>query len=310
MFRRGRRGDERHAAFLALFLAANTVFLLVAAAFNSEEFAVDSLHDRILFYVVPLWLVVLFAWIRDGAPKPALAAISGAALALVLPLLLPFSEYAKDDARQQFNGVGTTLWATLHEATSGHGRPLLVAVVVALVAATLLARGRARLLPMAVVAVFLLSSALNWSLAGRVATPWAEALPAGERSWLDDHVRADRTVTALVAVGECTDLAARDGFYLTEFFNTSLARVVNVATPGDSLPTGRVRVRPDGSVALVSGAPLVAEYVLAQPGVEVEGRRVAEGTSARLALWETAGPVRLAGVGSTAELEAAVCPQT
>jgi hypothetical protein len=160
------------------------------------------------------------------------------------------------------------------------------------------------------VAVFLLSSALNWSLASHVATPWAEVLPAGERSWLDDHVRADRTVTALVAVGECTDLAARDGFYLTEFFNTSLARVVNVATPGDSLPTGRVRVRPDESVALVSGAPLVAEYVLAQPGVEVEGRRVAEGTSARLALWETAGPVRLAGVGSTAELEAAVCPQT
>jgi hypothetical protein len=308
MFRRGRRGDERHAAFLALFLAANSVFLLVAAAFNSEEFAVGSLHDRVLFYVVPLWLVVLFAWIGDGAPKPALAAITGAALALVLPLLLPFSEYARDHARQQFNGVGTTLWATLDEATAGHGRLILVGVVVALVTVTLLARARARLLPMAVLAVFLLSSVLNWHLAGRVATLWAAVLPAEQRSWLDDNVRDGGTVTALVAIEECTDFAPRDSFYLTEFFNSSLARIAYLGTPHDSLPTEPARVEPDGAVVLASGAPLVSDYVLMQPGVDVEGRRVAEGTSARLALWETAGPVRLAGVGSTAELEAAVCP--
>ena len=184
---------------------------------------------------------------------------------------------------------------------------LLVCVVAGLVTVTLLARGRARLLPMAVVAMFLVSSVLSWSQAGRVAEPWAAVLPAGERDWLDAAVPGGRTVTALNATRECTDFEARDGFYLTEFFNASLARVVTVGVPQDSLPTRRVRVEPDGAVTLLSGRPLVAEYVLAQPGVEVVGRRVAQGTSARLALWETAGRVRLAGVASTAELEAAAC---
>jgi hypothetical protein len=307
MFRRGRRGEERQAAFLALFVAANTGFLLVTAAFNSTVYSVDSLHDRVLFYVVPLWLVVLFAWIADGAPKPLIAAVSGVVLALVLPLVLPFPEYAKDDARQQFNGVGTMLWATLQEATAGRGRLVLVCFAVALVAATMLARARARLLPLAVLAVFLVSSLLNWSNASRVAEPWAAILPAEERSWLDANVRDGRQVTALIAVEECTDNVPRDGFYLTEFFNSSLARVAHSAPPEDSLPTESVGVDRDGSVTLASGEPLVSDYVLAQPGVEIEGKRVAEGTAARLTLWETAGPVRLVDAGSTAELEAAAC---
>ncbi len=310
MVRRGLRGDERQAAYFALFVAANAIFLLLAAAFNSTEYGVESLHDRVLFYVVPLWIVVLFAWLRDGAPKPAIAAISGATLAVVLPLLLPFSEYAKDDARQQFNGVGTTLWTAVDEATTGSGvsgRLILMGVVVALVTATLLARARARLLPLAILAVFLLSGALNWSLAERVATTWGAVLPAQQRSWLDDHVRDGQPVTALAALEKCADYTARDGFYLTEFFNSSLARVVHVGTPPDSLPADSVRVERDGLVALSSGAPLVSDYVLVQPGVEIEGRRVADGTSARLTLWETAGPVRVVGLRSTAELEAAAC---
>ena len=104
------------------------------------------------------------------------------------------------------------------------------------------------------------------------------------------------------------DLAPRDGFYLTEFFKSSLARTATVGTPQDSLPTERVAVRPDGSVRLESGEPLVADLVLAQHGVELEGRSVAEGTAARLTLWDTAGgPVLLVGVASAAELVAAAC---
>jgi hypothetical protein len=307
MFRRGRSGDERQAAYLGLFVTANAVFLLLVAAFNSTEFAVESLHDRALFYVFPLWLLVLFVWLRDGAPRPLLAATVGAAAALVLPLLLPFSEYAKDDARQQFNGVGTTLWTTLDEAFAGAGRAILIGFVVILVLAAVLARSRARLLPMAVLAVFLLSSALNWSLATRVADTWSAVLPRDERSWLDEQVPAGRSVTALAAVEDCSSFTPRDGFYLTEFFNSSLRRVAHVGTPPDGLPADDARVRSDGLVTLPSGEPLVADYVLAQPGVVLEGRRVAEGTAARLALWEVGGAVRADGIGSEDELAAVAC---
>ena len=56
--RDARRGDRPAAAFASLFVAVNVVLLLVVGAFSSTEFGVGFLHDRYLFYVVPLWLVV------------------------------------------------------------------------------------------------------------------------------------------------------------------------------------------------------------------------------------------------------------
>jgi hypothetical protein len=44
-----------------------------------------------------------------------------------------------------------------------------------------------------------------------------------------------------------------------------------------------------------------------QPGVQVLGRRVAEGTSAPLALWKTSDSVRVADVASADELARAAC---
>ncbi len=40
----------------------------------------DRLHDRPLFYIVPLWLVLLFVWLADGAPRPLAAAALGAGI--------------------------------------------------------------------------------------------------------------------------------------------------------------------------------------------------------------------------------------
>ena len=312
MFGRGRRGSERQAAFLVLFVTVNAVLLLLTAAFNTTEYAVETFHDRTLFYVIPLWLIVLFAWLAAGTPRPRLAVAVGAGLALALPLLLPFSEYAKDDARQQFNGVGTTLWASIDQAAggTGSGRVVLIAFALVLVVATLLLRDRSRLLPLAVAAVFVLSGALSWHLAARAATTWAATVPREERRWLDRQVPPGRSVTAIAAVETCRSFLPRDAFYLTEFFNASVRQVGHVGTPPDSLGSATVSVTSNGRLALPSGAPLVADYVLAQPAIRFVGRRVAEGTSARLALWEIGGVVRALGVDTTRELEAVACSNT
>ena len=63
---------------------------------------------------------------------------------------------------------------------------------------------------------------------------------------------------------------------------------------------GAFLVEPDG-------VPLEAEYVYTQPGIELEGRRVATGTTAGLVLWEVNGPVRAPGVTTNEELAAAAC---
>ena len=308
LFTRARRGDERHAACLAIFVVASAVFLLLAAAFNSTPYAVGSLHDRVLFYVVPFWLLCLVFWLSDGAPRPTISLTCGVAAAVILPLLLPFSEYARDESRQQFNGVGTTLWAALNEAVGSGtaGRLSMLGFVAALVALALLARVRARLLPMAVLACFVFSAALNWDVARRVATPWAAVLPADERSWLDDRLPVGRTATALISVEGCRALAARDGFYLTEFFNGSLNRVAHVGTPPDELPAYSASIGEMGSVS-VAGAPLVADYVVTHSGVRVEGRRIGSGTAGGLVLWYVGGPVHVPDFDSADKVLRAAC---
>ena len=313
---RTRQGSERHAAFLAVFVSVNVVFLLLTAAFNSTVYADDALHDRPVFYVVPLWLIVLFAWTAEGAPRPWVVAGVGAAVALTLPLAIPFSDYARDDARQQFNAVTTTLWASIDRASDGSGRPVLLVFVLLLVLGAVLLPARyARLLPVVVLAVFALTSRLSWDLAVRVAAPSTAALRSDERSWIDENVPRGRTVTVLGGVESCPRLPERDRLYgreflsayLTEFFNSSVRRGAYVGLRRDSLPAERVRVEEGGRLLLGSGAPLVADYLLAQPAVRFEGRKVVTGTAAGLNLWEIGGAVRALGIHSTAEYKRAAC---
>ncbi len=79
LLREGRAGSERSAAFAALFLSANTIGLLVVAAFNSTPYAYDRLHDRYAFYFIPLWLIVFVAWLARGLPRPLVATAIGVA---------------------------------------------------------------------------------------------------------------------------------------------------------------------------------------------------------------------------------------
>ena len=46
----------------------NAVLLLVVGAFSSTEFGIGFLHNRYLFYVVPLWLVATAVWAERRVP--------------------------------------------------------------------------------------------------------------------------------------------------------------------------------------------------------------------------------------------------
>ena len=62
-----------------------------------------------------------------------------------------------------------------------------------------------------------------------------------------------------------------------------------------------------GALELAPGNPLRADYVFTQPGVELVGRRVAEGTAAGLVLWRVGGPVRVVGATSNEQLRRNAC---
>ena len=308
--RAGSAGSRPAAAFAALFVSANVSGLLVVAAFTSTPWGYDRLHDRYGFYLLPLWLVGFVYWLSAGLPRPLVATAVGAVLALALPLILPFRQLANDAGIDTVPGA---LWVRIEAELAGpgpaSGRAALALLVVGLVAATvLLPRRLARVvLPVSVAAVLAASSYFAWERL--IEAPEDRVFAGGlERDWIDRRVDDDVRVTKLYIDTSCGSALERHALFLTEFFNTTVDRAVYV---GDSIPDGiplpRVDLSGSGVLELSPGTPLVADHVYTQPGIELEGRRIAEGTAAGLVLWDVGGPVRVVGASSNEELREAAC---
>jgi hypothetical protein len=120
----------------------------------------------------------------------------------------------------------------------------------------------------------------------------------------------DAVVTKLYLESNACPAAAstRHALFLTEFFNSTVDRAAYIADSiPDGIPLDRVDVAGDGTLELSPGAPLRAEYVVTQPGIELEGDRIATGTNAGLVLWRVDGPVRVPGATSNADVRTADC---
>ena len=312
LVRGGRAGSAASAAFAALVVAANAVGLAVVAVFASTEHGFDRLHDRNIFYLVPLWLAVLALWLEWGLPRPRLETAAGAALALGLAAFLPFRYIS---AEVGVDVVPSALWARIAENAADvellSGRRVLALLVVALVlAAAFLPRRLWPALPAAVAALLVTTAVLAWER--QIDAPENAVFEgaASNRSWIDEQLPADARVTKLYLDSpSCPSSGVtRHGLYLTEFFN---GRVKRGAYVGDSIPDGlpieQVEVGPDGVFVVSPGEPLVADYVYTQPGIELDGRRRGTGTTADLVLWQIGGRVRALGASSTADLRTRDC---
>ncbi len=311
LLRSGRAGAEREASFAALFLSANAVGLLVVAAFTSTPWGYDRLHDRYAFYLLPLWLIVVVVWLADGLPRPLIATAVGVGIALVLPAILPYHQLANEAGIDTVPGA---FWVWVEGQVAGPGplsgsRLLAVFVIGLLAVVVFLPRRLALLVPVAMLAVFAVTSVLAWDR--MIGAPEDAVFARGlERAWVDELVPEDARVTKLYLESASCPASGttRHALFLTEFFNSAVDRAAYI---GDSIPDGlpieRVEVE-DGRLVLPNGDPLEAEYVLTQPGIELEGRRVGTGTAAGLVLWETDGAVRTVGAPATADVRTADCP--
>ncbi len=314
LLRDAREGDERAGAFATAFVAVNAALILVTAAFASTPAGFENLQDRYLFYVVPLWLVVLAVWLADGLPRPIVATAVGVGLALVLPALVPFAEIAAEDGAE-VGAVVTYLWAQINATTFESfpeeisGRRVLALFVVLLLAAVLLVPRRLALgLGAVVVAVILLSTAIAWRDSIGTADDFEAALPA-DREWVDQAVGEGTPVTSLYVSAPCAESGwTSTAQLLTEFFNRAVTRAAHVAgRDGSLLPSTAVRVAADGSLVRESGGRFPAEAVLVPEGITLRGELLAAGTAVPLVLWRVDGPVRLVPARSTRELQGIVC---
>ena len=311
LVREGRAaGSEPAAAFAALFLSANTVGLLVVAAFNSTPYAYDRLHDRYAFYYIPLWLIAFVAWLARGLPRPLVATATGVVVALALPAILPFGQLANEAGIDTVPGA---LWVWLESQTAGpgaiSGRALLAVFVLGLLGAGLLVPRRFRLvLPVAVLAVIAATAVFAWER--MLDAPENAVLDGGlEPAWIDALLPNDARVTKLYLESEACPASSltRHALFATEFFNTTVDRAAYI---GDSIPDGipldRVEVE-SGRLVFEDGTPFLADFVYTQPGIELTGQRLGTGTAAGLVLWRTDGEVGIVGAETTADVRTADC---
>ena len=280
---------------LRVFAAAATalsVWLVLEVAVFASQYS-QRIEERNLFYLAPLFVVALLAWIERGQPKPSNATVAAAGLAAALPGAIPFLSLLNQNA--QSDTIGLQPWWYV-------GRPSVTVAVVlvslALAAAFLwLPRRYAPVLPALVALGFLFTwlplELWTHSFPRLSQNAVAQGIGPGDKSWIDDAVGRNAHVAVLWSGGNTYAV------WQNEFWNRSVDRVYDLGSPmGGGLPSTRVALgladRASGILRDRSGRPLDVPYMLTTSSVALIGRKVASDPAKQLVLYRPSNPVRLA----------------
>jgi hypothetical protein len=277
---------QEHLAATVALVATST---LVVAAFASR-FASDRIQDRYLFFLTPLLVTVLLAWVALGAPRPVLAFGASAVVAVALVVAFPYTRFIGEPAKSDTFGL-LPLWTANEHLVGGSYR--LTVLVAALVLVGLLWVVPTRLavaVPLVLFALFLVLSRPVWSGPHGVLRSGEGALFQGirgvERGWIDDRVPGGEDVAVL-----WTGRADRFTVNQNEFFNARVGDVYYASspTPGGVGETP-VTVDEDGTVRTADGGTVDDPYALLDGSVTPDGEAIARddlGTT----LWRLNGPL-------------------
>ncbi|HJS48948.1 MAG TPA: glycosyltransferase family 39 protein [Gaiellaceae bacterium] len=286
---RARSLDRPLQAFLAATLALTACLVPVVALF-AARFS-DRIEERNLFYVAPLLLILLLAWLERGAVRPrVLAPVAAIGSALVV-LLIPFDRFLTTSA------ITDTLmllpfWSLQDRIGAGWIAPAAVLVALALAGAFLLVPRRyALVLPFLVLALWAVSlRPIWWGTHGfeRFAQgSLFQGIQAAERDWIDRALPDGEA--GFLWTGRTDRLTVNQN----EFFNRSVGRIyyLDSPTPG-GLPEHRVSIDPKtGRVTYDAGELPAVEYLLADSSFEPDGTPVASDKGWGVTLWRVNPPL-------------------
>jgi hypothetical protein len=287
--RRDRPPAER--AFVCVTAAA-LLWIVPAAGFFASRYS-QRIEERNMFYVEPLLLLALVAWVARGAPRPpratAVAVVIPAALLTTIPFERLFNQAA---VWESFALLPLVRVSTLVE---GGIDALRVLVALAAAAAALLLVFVPRRIAAAMIgAVGLFLGLSAWSVSGALRDQAHRThLEAGsaEASWIDSAVGRRAEAPFIFT----TDLAPNPHLlWQTEFWNRSVGNVYLLdAVNTTGLPAMRTTIDGRGRVVSVEDGKhsLFPRYVVAQPSVGIAGDEVAH--SDRLVLYRIRGPLRI-----------------
>lgn len=294
----GRSLPSRLQVHVAASLSLVVWSTLVVGAFASR-FASDRVQDRYLFFLAPLLVVALLAWVELGAPRPPVPIALAAGASLLLVVVFPYARFIGEPAKSDSLGL-IPLWTANEHLVAGR-----YWLTVGLVAAALLAlwlavpRRLALLAPLAVVLVFAASSRPVWSGPHGFVAAGIGALRQGNpgvpRDWIDREVPPGDEVVALY-----TGRADRFTVNVNEFFNRRLERVfyTDAPTPGgigeqpvSRRATAEFPVTVAGAYYLPNDAAITAPYALLDGTVQPDGEVVARNELVGTVLWRLSGPL-------------------
>ena len=282
--------DAAERAFVCVTGAA-LLWIVPQAGFFAARYS-ERIEERNMFYVEPLLLLALVAWVARGAPRPArwtaVAVAVPVALLPAIPLERVFNVSLLSDT---FGLIPLMRVSTLVDGGVDAVRALIAVGAVAAALLFVLVPRRFAALTIVAVAAFLSMSA--WSVAGTLrdqANATRAETHTGNPDWIDERVGPDTDVPFIFT----PDLVANPHLlWQTEFWNRSVGDVYGLnAVDPTSVPVVPTTIDARGRIVRTSdGAALSPRYVVAQPGIDIAGEQVA--AEGRLVLYRVDGPLRL-----------------
>jgi hypothetical protein len=288
----------QRALLFASVAVATTFWMLLEVAYDAAAFDgtrnlahppafydLPRIHERYLIYLVPLFLVALFAGL--GVRRWPRAIVGAVAVAALLPALIPFGTVV--NGTNVFDTFTLLLFGTTRNGRTvpvQHATTLIVVLSALLASAFFLSASRRLHPPAAVFATALVFVAFSALEVGNLVT-WVTAkefgLPA-HADWVDRVVGSDANVSLVSGRGRRT-LPLRE----TAFWNASIHRVYYACSPAFGSDFGDEPV-PD---------TLRARYVVVPVSLGVAGRVLARNPAGKLVLVAPrAGLLRLPGASS------------
>lgn len=290
-----RGADPGLTAFAALAVST-AAWLVLLAGFYTTAF--PHVFDRYVFYVVPLFLIALVAWIERRAPSPK-AAVVVVVLLLVtaLPLTIPFDSLLNGrEWGTSTSAIGLVPWAWVG-AFVGEGW-LLNLVAASFAGVLALAFWSVRTAPgwslLRITALLFVLSGVIVSVSNSVLSndvrPYAGD---NDPTWIDAAAGASHV--AILYDGTSADSAdERLALREARFFNRSVGPVYELKEPfAGGFPAKAAYITGAGGLVATGGRPVRAEYLLAERSLRVDASLVAADDNSGLGLYRTGGEVHL-----------------
>jgi hypothetical protein len=288
---------------LQVHVAATSAVLawmsLAVAAFASQ-FA-HRIQERNLFVVVPLLFAALVAWVERGAPRPRRVAVPAVAVAVALPILVPYERFIETGVISDTLALVPWWGVNTHLLGGSYAATVAVGVVAVGLLVLLIPARYAIALPLLVVVAFAFAGRSVWSGPHGFVQASEGALFQGIRGVPRDWI--DRAVPDGAEVGVLwTGRPDRFSVNLNEFFNRRVGRVfyTDQPTPGGINETpvalqekGRFPV-PPGFFYLPNDAAVDLPYMLLDGTVTPAGTRVAldQTPLGGMSLWRLREPLQ------------------